>query len=204
MPALPEVTLRGRHVVLEPLRPLHDEQLWTAARERDLWRYMAFDVSSPADLAAWIARRIAAQRSGTALAFLQRDATTGQAFGSTSLFDVDLEFRRGEIGHTWIGSSHRRTAANTEAKLLLLGHAFETLGLARVQFKCDARNLRSEAAILRLGAVKEGVLRSFMVLPDGFLRDTAIFSLLRAEWPAARERLRSRLAFSTSPSPSRA
>lgn len=194
MQALADVALRGRHVLLEPLGPQHGLELWPAASERDIWRFMAFEVKAPKDLDAWIARRLAARRAGTALAFLQRDATTGVAFGSTSLFDVDQEFGRAEIGHTWIGASHRRTSANTEAKLLLLRHAFEGLGLGRVQFKCDVRNGPSERAILRLGATKEGVLRSFMILPDGHLRDTAVFSVLRSEWPALRTRLEARLA----------
>lgn len=180
-------TLRGRHVVLEPLRPEHAQELWPAADEPDLWAYMLYPVRSVADLRAWIQERTA--QPETALAFLQRDAHTGQAFGSTSLFDIDLRHRRMEIGHTWIGRSHRRTAANTEAKLLLLRHAFEVLGANRVQLKTDARNARSRAAILRIGAKFEGILRSHMLLHDGHRRDTAMHSVLREEWPAVQLRL---------------
>lgn len=194
MRRLKPLVLQGRHVRLEPLRLQHAKELWGAARERDLWRYMTFLVRRRSDLSEWIRRRLQAQREGTALAFLQRDAITGAAFGSTSLFDVDLQFRRAEIGHTWIGASHRRTAANTEAKLLLLRHAFEDLGMVRVQFKCDARNTRSHEAILRLGATEEGLLRSFMLLPDGHRRDTLIFSILDHDWPRVRARLRSLLS----------
>lgn len=197
------VTLRGRHVVLEPLRREHAAELWPAASERDIWRYMPLDVAEPADLARWIDDRLRAQAEGGALAFLQRDATTGEAFGTTSLFDVDLAHKRGEIGYTWVGASHRRTAApdapkarlrgapsaNTEAKRLLLAHAFETLGFHRVQLKTDGRNLRSQRAIERLGAVKEGVLRRHMVMPDGFVRDTVLYSVVAEEWPAVRARL---------------
>lgn len=193
MEPLKETTLRGSHVVLEPLRPDHADELWPSAQEQEIWRYMPIPVHTRAEFAAWIEARIAPSRNGTALPFLQRDARTGVAFGSTSLFEIDREFLRAEIGHTWIARSHRRTAANTEAKLLLLAHAFEGLGMARVQFKCDARNAPSEAAILRLGATKEGVLRSFMVLRDGFHRDTCIFSILRSEWPPVRSRLEARL-----------
>jgi RimJ/RimL family protein N-acetyltransferase len=190
---LAPVTLRGRHVVLEPLRPEHAADLWPAASEREVWRYMGPDgmgVASLDDLRAWIGLRIAGAPSRLpALPFLQRDARTGQAFGSTSLFDIDVANRKLEIGHTWVGASHRRTAANTEAKRLLLGHAFEAMGAVRVQLRCDARNLRSSAAIERIGARPEGILRHWLLLPDGHRRDTAFFSILEAEWPGVRARL---------------
>lgn len=192
------VTLRGAHVVLEPLRPEHARELWPAADEPDLWKYMGPDgmvVDSRDQLEAWIRRRIAGAPTGMpALPFLQRDARTGQAFGSTSLFDIDRAHRKAEVGHTWLGASHRRTAANTEAKRLVLGHAFETLGCIRVQLRCDARNLRSRAAIERLGARPEGILRHWMVLPDGHRRDTCFYSILEAEWPEVRSRLDAMLA----------
>lgn len=197
---LSPVTLRGRHVVLEPLRPEHAEELWPAASERDVWRYMGFDVASPGDLREWIARRQHATVPGLhALPFLQRDARTGQAFGATSLFDVDAANRKLEVGHTWLAASHRRTPANTEAKRLVLGHAFEAMGAVRVQLKCDARNLRSAAAIRRIGATPEGVLRHWLILPDGHRRDTAFFSILEAEWPGVRDRLDALLAARPAP-----
>lgn len=187
------MTLRGRHVVLEPLRPEHTDALWPAADEPRLWAYMGMDgmgVRSASDLRAWIGNRVAGMPSRLpALPFLQRDATTGQPFGSTSLFDIDVAHRKLEIGHTWVGASHRRTAANTEAKRLLLAHAFDTMGIVRVQFKCDARNARSAAAIERIGAKPEGVLRHWLILPDGHRRDTSFFSVLEGEWPAVRARL---------------
>jgi RimJ/RimL family protein N-acetyltransferase len=189
------VTLRGRHVVLEPLRPGHAEELWPAASERDVWRYMGADVAGVDDLRAWIAaRQEATFPTLHALPFLQRDAATGRAFGATSLFDIDPANRKLEVGHTWLGASHRRTAANTEAKRLLLGHAFEAMGCVRVQLKCDARNLRSRAAIERIGARPEGVLRHWLILADGHRRDTAFFSILEAEWPGVRDRLDAMLA----------
>ena len=187
------VTLRGQRVILEPLRPDHADELWQAADERALWAYMGADgmgVASRDDLRAWIANRIAGSPSRMpALPFLQRDAVTGEAFGSTSLFDIDGANRKLEVGHTWLGRSHRRTAANTEAKRLLLGHAFEAMGAVRAQLKCDARNAASRAAIERIGARPEGVLRHWLILPDGHRRDTAFFSVLEAEWPAVRARL---------------
>lgn len=179
--------------MLEPLQPGHAALLWPAADEPGLWDYMGADgmgVRSEADLRAWIANRVAGRPSGLpALPFLLRDAATGQAFGSSSLFDLDGANRKLEVGHTWVGRSHRRTPANTEAKRLLLGHAFEALGAVRVQLKCDARNARSRAAIERIGARPEGVLRSFQLLPDGHRRDVAFYSVLDTEWPDVRRRL---------------
>lgn len=192
------VTLRGRHVVLEPLRVEHAQELWPQAAERDLWAYMTFDVASVADLRRWVAMRVAAEQAGTALPFLQRDARTGQAFGSTSLFDIDPTHRRMELGHTWVGKSHRRTAANTEAKRLVLGHAFDTLGAVRVQLKCDERNVRSAKAIGRIGGVREGVWRNQMILADGHRRNAVVFSILDTEWPEVRARLDKMLSGSQS------
>ena len=186
---LAEVTLEGRHVRLEPLRVAHAVELEKVAYEPDLWRFMGYDVRDRPALERWIAARVRAVEQGTALAFLQRDATTGQAFGSTSLFDVDLANKRMEIGHTWIGATHRRTAANTEAKLLLMTHAFDVLGANRVQLKTDIENLRSQNAIARLGAQREGVLRHYTVYEDGTPHDRVFFSVLRGEWPTVRARL---------------
>ncbi len=171
----------------------HATELWPAASERDLWRYMLFDVASPDDLREWIRRRLEPAAAGTALPFLQRDAATGAAFGSTSIFDISPN-RTMEVGHTWLGASHRKTAANTEAKVLILGHCFDALGAIRVQLKCDERNTRSRAAIERLGARFEGILRNQMILPDGHKRQAAIYSILDSEWPAVKARLETRLA----------
>lgn len=187
------MTLRGRHVTLEPLRLEHAAELWPAASERDLWRYMLFDVTSPDDVREWIRRRLEPQTAGTALPFLQRDAATGAAFGSTSIFDISPH-QTMEVGHTWLGVSHRRTAANSESKLLVLGHCFDALGAIRVQLKCDERNVRSRAAIERLGARFEGILRNQMTLPDGHKRQAAIYSILDSEWPAVKARLQERLS----------
>jgi RimJ/RimL family protein N-acetyltransferase len=184
-----EVTLRGRHVVLEPLRPEHVDQLWPAGGEPEIWRYTNVVIRSKEELAGWIADRRAGIPKLEALPFLQRDANTGQAFGSTSLFDIDRHHRRMEVGHTWITASHRRTAANTEAKLLLLTHAFDRLGAYRVQFKTGHMNERSQKAIERLGATKEGVLRNHMVQPDGSHRHSMMYSITPSEWSEVRARL---------------
>lgn len=185
-----DVVLQGKHVRLEPLRVEHAPELEPVAYEPDMWRYMGYVVDDRKGLETWLAHRVAAMEKGTALAFLQRDARTGKAFGSTSLFDVDLDHRRMEIGHTWVGATHRRTAANTESKLLLLTHAFDALQANRVQLKTDVENKRSQAAIERLGAKKEGILRSFSVYADGSVHDRQLYSIVRAEWPEVRARLR--------------
>lgn len=188
------VTLRGRHVVLEPLQVGHAEELWPAANDDAVWRYMPKPVHTVDELRDWIRDRRAGAGGLPALPFLQRDARTGQAFGSTSLFDIDVANRKLELGHTWLGVSHRRTAANTEAKRLVLGHAFDTMGAIRVQLKCDELNVPSATAIARLGAVKEGVWRNQMIYPDGRRRNTLVFSILDTEWPAVKERLDGLLA----------
>lgn len=184
-----DVVLDGRHVRLEPLRLDHARELEHVAYEREQWLYMGAIVEDRPTLERWMAARIRAMEAGTAIAFLQRDARTGVAFGSTSLFDVDLAMRRMEIGHTWVGATHRRTGANTESKLLLLTHAFGTLGANRVQLKTDTENLRSQRAIERLGATKEGVLRGFTVYEDGSIHDRVMYSILRGEWPVVKARL---------------
>lgn len=177
------VTLEGRHVRLEPLEDRHAKDLWASASEHDIWTYMGTHVARLPDLEAWIAARRAGLRDLTALPFLMRDVHTGKAFGSTSLFEIDPENRSVEVGHTWIGRTHRRTIANTEVKFLMLRHAFEALGARRVQMKCDVRNVRSRQAMERIGAVYEGTLRRHRILPDGTGRDTALYSIIDTEWP---------------------
>jgi RimJ/RimL family protein N-acetyltransferase len=122
------------------------------------------------------------------------DRRTGEAVGGTTYLDIAPADKRVEIGATWHGKAFWRTAINTECKFLLLRHAFETLGCNRVQLKTDLRNERSQAAIARLGAVREGVLRSQMVMPDGWVRDTVMFSIIKAEWPAVKEGLEAKMA----------
>lgn len=146
------------------------------------------------EVAAWIAGALAEAAKGTRIPFAIIDQASGRAVGSTSYLDVAPEHRRIEIGWTWLGAPARRTAVNTECKLLLLRHAFETLGCGRVQLKIDGRNLRSQTAIARLGAFREGVLRKHVILPDGFVRDTVMFSITADEWPGVRARLEDFLA----------
>lgn len=186
-----DTSLVGPFVRLDPARESDAEELW-ALTDDALWAGMTSP--RPASAAAY-ATHVAAQLAapGT-LAFTVRDSVTGQVRGSTSLYDLTPAQRRVEIGSTWYGRGFWGGPTNPSAKLLLLSHAFDALALNRVALRCDARNLRSAAAIRRLGATAEGVLRSHRIAADGSVGDTAYFSILRAEWPAVRQGLESRLA----------
>ncbi|ACB74859.1 GCN5-related N-acetyltransferase [Opitutus terrae PB90-1] len=184
------VILTGARVRLEPLVPAHLDELTRAGSEPEIWRYFpCAPAVSREQMRAWIEARRGQEQLGTALPFAIIDLVHGRAVGSTSYMDISARDDRLEIGSTWLGREARRTAINTECKFLLLRHAFEVLGANRVQLKTDARNLRSQAAIERLGAIKEGVLRAHMVMADGFVRDTVMYSVIAAEWPAVKQRL---------------
>ena len=184
------VTLTGEHVILEPAADRHLPDLLAAAADPDVWTWMPWRRPTDADE---LAALLEGERA-IAYPFAQLDATSGRAVGITTYRDVDERNRTLEIGGTWIGRPWWRTAINTEAKLLFLGHAFETLGANRVAIKTDIRNERSQAAIERLGAVREGVVRHQYIRPDGTLRDTVLYSVVPEEWPAVRAHLRARLA----------
>ena len=185
------VTLRGRHVVLEPAGDRHLRDLVAAGSDVLVWAWLAFDQpQSTREMAAVLA----AERAAGALPFAQVDQASGRAVGVTTYRDVDERNRTLEIGGTWLGRPWWRTAINTEAKLLLLGHAFEALGANRVALKTDIRNERSQAAIARLGAMREGIIRNQYVRRDGSLRDTVLYSVIPDEWPRVRAHLRARLA----------
>jgi RimJ/RimL family protein N-acetyltransferase len=192
MRAPERVSLNGRFVRLEPIAERHRDDLLAAAAEDPAnFRYMSADLSIGA--AAWPAYLADAQRPEY-VAWATVDAATGRAIGSTRFGDIAPEHGRVEIGWTWIAPSHQRSAANTEAKLLQLSYAFDELGATRVALKTDGRNLRSQAAIERIGAQREGALRRHMRMPDGFIRDTVYYSILAEEWPAVKARLEKRLA----------
>lgn len=187
---LKEVTLSGQWVILEPLRMAHVNELWPDAVEPGMFEHLAPGMeSSRADLAGWVGRRLEEARRGTALPFLQRDATTRKAFGCTSMFSISTRHHRLEIGHTWLDKAHRKTPANTEAKLLLLTHAFEKMEAVRVQFKVDTRNEAGVRALERIGAVREGLMRSERILLDGFIRDAFVYSIIDPEWPEVKKLL---------------
>jgi uncharacterized protein len=184
------VTLAGAHVILEPAADCHVADLLAAAQDDAVWKHLPWPrPRSAADVAAMLEgeRRVA-------YPFAQVEASGGRAVGITTYRDVDERHRTLEIGGTWLGRPWWRTAINTEAKLLFLAHAFETLGANRVAIKTDIRNERSQAAIARLGAVREGVIRHQYIRRDGTLRDTVLYSLIPDEWPAVRAHLEARLA----------
>lgn len=186
------VTLSGTYVRLEPLAMKHHDQLVEAARDGKLWELWFTNVPEPEGMRAEIERRLELQRNGTMLPFAVIALPEGRAAGMTTYMNIDADYRRVEIGSTWYRASVQRTALNTEAKLLLLTHAFEKLRCIAVEFRTSSANLRSRAAIERLGAKFDGVLRSHMRHKDGSLRDTCVYSITAEEWPAARENLRCR------------
>jgi len=183
------VTLRGRTVRLEPLSIDHVESLCQVGLEPDLWRWIPTPVTTAEEMHAYVATALAEQRRGVSLPFAIVEQSRSLVIGSTRYANIVPSDRRLEIGWTWLTSGHQRTGANTEAKLLLLTHAFEALGAIRVEFKTDARNEVSRRAILRLGAVEEGTLRKHRITASGRVRDTVYFSIVDSEWPAVKARL---------------
>jgi N-acetyltransferase len=188
-PALAPVTLEGQFVRLEPLGREHLPLLAPVASDRELWTLTREDASTPAELEAYVERALAAQAEGSALPFGIVERATGLAVGSTRFGNYERVDRRIEIGWTWVGRQWQRTAVNSEAKLLLLTHAFETLGMRRVELKTDVLNERSRRAILRLGATQEGIFREHMVTTRGRVRDSVWFSILAREWEGVKARL---------------
>jgi len=186
--------IAGTRVRLEPLGALHADDLLAVGRDESIWTYLTRGpLIDRTDVLQWIHKAAALRDKGEQIPFAIVDAATNRAVGSTRFMDIRLHDRAIEIGYTWLAPSLQRTAINTECKLLLLKHAFETMGAGRVQLKTDSRNLRSQTAIARLGAVREGVLRRNMRTRNDVIRDTVYFSILEEEWPAVRSRLESRL-----------
>ena len=188
-PALAPVVLEGGRVSLEPLGSADVDRLLPVASDRELWRLTREDASSRPELAAYVERALAMQAQGTALPFVIVEVASATAIGSTRFGNYERADRRIEIGWTWIGQPWQRTAVNTEAKLLLLTHAFEVLGMRRVELKTDVLNQQSRRAILRLGATEEGIFREHMVTSRGRIRDSIWFSILAREWDAVKARL---------------
>ena len=182
------VILEGLRVRLEPLHAAHAPALREAAGDGELWKLWYTSVPTPDGVDEYIEGALADRDSGVALPFAVRDAS-GDIVGSTRYCHADAN-RRLEIGYTWYAQRAQRTGLNTEAKLLLLGHAFETLDCIAVEFRTNWFNQRSRAAIARLGAKQDGVLRNHMLMPDGSFRDTVVFSIIASEWPAVRRHLR--------------
>jgi RimJ/RimL family protein N-acetyltransferase len=183
------VTLKGEHATLEPLGAGHESGLARAAADGELWRLWYTTVSPPDKMGDYIARALDMRERLGAMPFAVRQNATGDIVGCTRYFNVDAANRRLEIGHTWYAKRAQRTAINTECKLLLLTHAFETLRCIAVEFRTHWFNQASRAAIARLGAKQDAVLRNHQLLPDGSKRDTVVFSIIDGEWPAVRRHL---------------
>ena len=196
MPLAPiePVVLAGHTIRLEPLTVAHGDALARFAYEPSLWRWTPTRVTDRAGLDDYIADALAAQRAGTALPFATVRQVDGGAIGGTRFGNIARADDRLEIGWTWIATPHQRSAVNTEAKFLMLRHAFETLGAARVELKTHSLNEKSRVAMERLGAKFEGIHRKHMLMPDGSRRDTAWYSIVDDEWPETRARLLAMLA----------
>ncbi|HEV2705632.1 MAG TPA: GNAT family protein [Pyrinomonadaceae bacterium] len=188
------VTLEGRYVRLEPLSLAHADALCEVGLDEDLWRWTTTRLATPAELRAYIETALAEQARGLSLPFATLHQSTGQPIGSTRFGNIDPANRRLEIGWTWVGRNWQRTPVNTEAKYLMLRHAFETLKAIRVEFKTDSLNERSRRAILRIGATEEGTLRNHMITHTGRLRHSVYFSIIESEWPQVRSALEDKLS----------
>ena len=184
------VVLAGEHVRLEPMTEKHVPGLAEIGVGQSFWDFMVYgNINTVDDMRSWVLELLGRAEKGTDLPFVAVQLASGRVAGATRYLNILPQDRGLEIGGTWYGPEFQRTVVNTECKLLLLGHAFETLGCIRVQLKTDLRNERSQRAIERLGAVKEGVLRNHMILPDGRIRHSVFYSILDTEWPAVKKRL---------------
>ncbi len=184
-----EVTLEGRWVRLEPLTVERAEELASVAAPEAIWRYLPVAFTDVSVMRTWAETALGNREAGSELPFVIIERDSGKAIGSTRFMDIRPAHRGLEIGYTWLGQEWWRTKINSEAKFLLLRHCFQTLGCIRVALKTDLLNTRSQHAIERLGAVREGVLRQHMVAQHGRLRDSVYYSILDHEWPAIRVRM---------------
>jgi RimJ/RimL family protein N-acetyltransferase len=187
------VTLEGRYVRLEPLVKVHLAGLAEVGLDEELWRWIPTQVRTAEEMAAYIETALEEQARGVSLPFAIVEKAAGRAIGSTRYGNIDRTHHRVEIGWTWVARECQRTAVNTEAKYLLLRHAFETLGCIRVELKTDSLNEKSRAAILRIGAQHEGIFRNHMITASGRIRHSAYYSIIDSEWPAVKTRLESKL-----------
>lgn len=184
------IVLTGKHVRLEPMTEAHIPALAEIGVGQDFWDFMLYGrMDSEEDMRAWVVDILSRAETGTDVPFVAIHLASGRVAGATRYLNIVPKDRGLEIGGTWYGVEFQRTAVNTECKYLLLRHAFETLGCIRVQLKTDLRNERSQRAIERIGAVREGVLRNHMLLPDGRFRHSVFYSILDTEWPEVKKRL---------------
>jgi N-acetyltransferase len=188
------ITLKGGIATLEPLAVAHGPELARAASDGELWRLWYTHIAPPERMHEYVATALDMRERLGAMPFVVRENATGEVVGCTRYFNVDAANRRLEIGHTWYAKRVQRTGVNTECKLLLLGHAFEKLRCIAVEFRTHWFNHASRAAIARLGAKQDGVLRNHQLMPDGAKRDTVVFSIIDGEWPAVKQHLQFKLA----------
>ena len=188
------VTLEGRTVRLEPLTEAHLDPLAAIGLGAELWAIQIVTLRTREDMRRYIEAALAQQHAGSGLPFATIERASGTVVGTTRFLHIELPHRKAEIGSTWLGAPWRRTAINTEAKYLMLRHAFEAWKLQRVEFKTDVANERSRNAILRLGAREEGILRKHLVTENGRRRDSVFYSILDDEWPAVKRGLEGKLA----------
>jgi N-acetyltransferase len=193
------VRITGKHVALEPLSMRHVADLAVAGADEAIWRWLPTAHHQPGSMRSFVESALAAQERRAALPFATIDLLSGQAVGSTRYHHIDPEHRRLEIGVTWIGPSHQRSHINTEAKLLQFWYAIDVLKCRRVELKADVDNAKSRAAILRLGALEEGIFRKHMLYADGRNRDNVYFSVIDDDWPAVRARLEGKLGYAVVP-----
>lgn len=187
--------LEGELVRVEPLRAEHEPALWEAGNDPEVWRWLWINAaSSPERFHEWVEQALTDSAAGKQASFATIDRASGRAIGHTSYMTLRPEHRGLEIGGTWLGREWWRSGANVETKLLLLGHAFETLDCMRVEFKTESTNERSRKALAGIGAQFEGIFRSHMIVRGDVIRDSAYYSVIAAEWPQAREALERRLA----------
>ena len=191
------VTLAGRHVLLSPMTRERAEAiaaaLGEAAADGDMWESKVTTIPRPEGMRAYVDTALAELDAGVSMPFVTVDRASGRTVGSTRYMSIEAPHRRLEIGTTWIGKSFQRTAINTEAKYLMLAHAFETLRCIAVDLRTHEKNLQSRAAIERLGAKLDGLLRNHRIMPDGSVRNTATYSIIDAEWPGVKAALAARL-----------
>ena len=192
------VTLEGQHVRLEPLAKSHWAALAEVGLDEELWRWIPMPVRTAEEMAAYIETALDEQKRGVSLPFAIVEKATSRAIGSTRYGNIDRTHHRVEIGWTWVAREWQRTPVNTEAKFLLLRHAFETLGCMRVELKTDSLNEKSRAAILRIGAQHEGIFRNHMITESGRIRHSAYYSIIDSEWPVVKARLESKMNSSRS------
>jgi len=188
------ITLEGRYVRLEPLSLEHHAQLCEVGLDEDIWRWTPHQVTTPEEMRAYIEKALKHQTEGSELPFATIEKVSGRVVGSTRYMSIDTANYRVEIGGTWIGLKWQRTPVNTEAKYLMLRHAFETLDCIRVELKTDSLNARSRNAILRIGAKEEGTLRNHMITASGRLRHSVYYSIVDSEWPEVKANLEEKLA----------